>query len=342
MRVLVTGATGFVGGHTAKALSDAGHSIRVLVRDPARIETTLGQLGVEPGEHVVGDMTDADAVDRALDGCDAVVHAAAVVSLKRAQADEVARNNPLGARIVMDAALKRNLDPIVVVSSASALSARPGEELRVDDALRDGGSPYERSKADSAGLARRYQAEGAPITLTFPGGVVGPPVGSAFGETGAALAAHMKLGSLPTPTAAMPIVDVRDLAAIHVAVMEPGKGPRSYLCGGRTITMTELAPIYRELTGRRFPVVPIPGAAMRGIGRLNDALGRVFPLDTVITKEAMEHFTRWVGSDDEAIAKELGITYRPLASTLADTLRALYTAGLVSAKQVGALATDVR
>jgi nucleoside-diphosphate-sugar epimerase len=342
MRVLVTGATGFVGGHTARALSEAGHSLRVLVRDPARIDATLGPLGVQIYDHVVGDMTDSDAVERALEGCEAVVHCAAVVSLKRAQAEEVARVNPLGTRIVMDAAMKRDIDPIVVVSSASALKAHEGDRLRVDDPARASGSPYERSKAESVRLARQYQADGAPITLTFPGGVVGAPVGGAFGETGAALAAHMRLGSLPVPTAAMPIVDVRDVAAIHAALIEPGKGPRSYLCGGRTVTMTELAVIYRKLTGRRFPVLRVPGGAMRFTGRTLDALARVFPIDTVMTSEAMEHFTRWIGSDDEGIESELGITYRPLTTTLADTLRGLRAAGLVSARQIGRLATDAR
>src|SRR5689334_22931585 len=263
-------------------------------------------------------MTDADAVARALDGCDAVVHCAAVVSLKRAHAEEVARANPLGARNVMDAAIKRDADPIVIVSSASALQAKDGARLRVDDAVRSSGSPYERSKAESAQLARQYQADGAPITLTFPGGVVGPPVGGAFGETGAALVAHMKMGSLPVPNAAMPIVDVRDIAAIHAALMEPGKGPRSYLCGGRTVTMTELAVVYRDLTGRRFPVLPVPGSAMRVTGRALDALARVLPIDTVMTEEAMEHFTRWIGSEDEGIESELGVTYRPLDTTIAD------------------------
>jgi hypothetical protein len=81
---------------------------------------------------------------------------------------------------------------------------------------------------------------------------------------------------------------------------------------------------------------------MRFTGRTLDVLARVFPIDTVMTKEAMEHFTRWVGSDDEGIEKELGITYRPLVATVADTLRGLHAAGLVTATQIGRLATDER
>ena len=79
MRVLVTGGTGFVGGWSAKAIADAGHSVRFLVRNPARLETSIAQLGVDTTDYAVGDITDRDSTMRALDGCDAVVHSAAAV-----------------------------------------------------------------------------------------------------------------------------------------------------------------------------------------------------------------------------------------------------------------------
>ena len=71
MRVLLTGSTGMVGAHTAAALHRAGHELRLLVRDPGRIARALDPLGVPAPEHVTGDVTDAAAVERGLDGCDA-------------------------------------------------------------------------------------------------------------------------------------------------------------------------------------------------------------------------------------------------------------------------------
>ena len=77
MRVLVTGGTGFVGGWTAKAIADAGHAVRFLVRNPARLETSVAKLGVDVSDFAVGDIRDRESVRDALTGCDAVVHSAA-------------------------------------------------------------------------------------------------------------------------------------------------------------------------------------------------------------------------------------------------------------------------
>jgi nucleoside-diphosphate-sugar epimerase len=340
MRVLVTGATGFVGAYSSKALADAGHDVRVLVRDPARISSTVGNLGVEIRDHVVGDMTDAEAVARAVRGCDAVLHCAAVVSLKRERANEVRTANPLGARVVMDAALEQGLDPVVIVSSASALDATDSSVLKPDGPVRIGGGAYAASKAETAELVRRYQADGAPITVTFPGGVVGPAVSGSFGEAGEAVAANMKMGALPVATASLPFIDARDVGLVHAALMQKHRGPRSYLCGGHTVTTEELADCYRRVTGRRFPVLPVPASAMRFTGKALDALARVVPFDSIITEEAMIQYTTWRGSDDSRVVEELGISWRPLDVTLADTVRSLYVEGRITARQAGRIATS--
>jgi nucleoside-diphosphate-sugar epimerase len=79
LRVLVTGGTGFIGAWSAKAIVDAGHDVRLLVRDPGRIESTVGALVVGAPEIVTGDITDESSVAAGLGGCDAVVHCAALV-----------------------------------------------------------------------------------------------------------------------------------------------------------------------------------------------------------------------------------------------------------------------
>src|SRR4051794_39180617 len=86
MRVAVTGATGFVGAHTLGALVQDGHDVRVLVRDPERLVRAMAALELDPPDQVLGAMSDQGAVRDLLTGTDAVVHAAAVVSLDRRRA----------------------------------------------------------------------------------------------------------------------------------------------------------------------------------------------------------------------------------------------------------------
>jgi uncharacterized protein YbjT (DUF2867 family) len=133
------------------------------------------------------------------------------------------------------------------------------------------------------------------------------------------------------------IIDVRDLGRVHAAVMEPGHGPRRYLCGGHFLTMTELGEQYRRLTGRRFPVVPVPGVVMRASGHAVDVALRVLPVDSVITAEAMSVLTQWVPTDDRGL-DELGIRLRPVEETLADAICGLHAAGRLTDRQVGRLA----
>jgi len=338
MRVMVTGGTGFVGAHTVKALVDAGHEVTMLVRNPDRIDANVKPLGVGHLDYVVGDMTDSEAVGVAMEGCQAALHAAAVVGLDRRRAAEVLAANPRGCRVVMDAAIQRELDPIVYVSSTSALFTPGLTQLHAELPPAVVASAYGQSKAMAEQLVRERQAQGAPITITYPGGVMGPPAGDAVGEVAGGLLPQLKSGTVPLADASWSIIDVRDLARIHAGVMRPGQGPRRYMCAGTYITMNESARILRQITGRRFPVLPIPGAAFRGLGRVMDRVMQVAPIDSVFTLEAMTVLTRWVPSDDHLVHDELGVTYRDPAETYRSALEGLLAAGLVSRRQVGTLA----
>ena len=86
MRVLVTGGTGFTGSHTVRALLEAGHRVRLLVRDRAKLERVFGPDSPAADDHVVGDVTRREDVQRAMEGCDAVAHMAAVVDLRASNA----------------------------------------------------------------------------------------------------------------------------------------------------------------------------------------------------------------------------------------------------------------
>jgi nucleoside-diphosphate-sugar epimerase len=132
MKVLVTGATGLVGSHAVAALRKAGHEVRVLVRNEGRVQKALGPLGALDVEVVRGDVTNARIVRAGLTGCDAVVHAAALYTLDPRRSDEIQRTNVRGTEHVLGCARELGLDPIIHVSSISALL--PTEERLLERA----------------------------------------------------------------------------------------------------------------------------------------------------------------------------------------------------------------
>ncbi|HVW80557.1 MAG TPA: SDR family NAD(P)-dependent oxidoreductase [Mycobacteriales bacterium] len=342
MKVLVTGGTGFVGAHAVAALLAAGHDVRLLVRRPQRMATTLGAIGVDTAalDVVVGDMVDAEAVRRAVQGTDAVIHAAAVVAaLDRRHAEAALDVNVTGTRTVLDAAIEAGCDPVVHVSSIAAVFTPTGERLTADlPPIVTAANPYTRSKAIAEDLARQRQASGHPVVIVYPGGVCGPQVGELCGEAAAGFASILRLGFLALTDGGINVIDVRDLAAVLVAVLERGRGPRRYMAGGTLVTLPSLVEMFRRATGRRIPAMRTPGAVYRGLGTALDGVRRVIPFDSVFTAEAMQLLTRAMDTDDSAVHDDLGVSYRAASQTVEDTLRALYAAGRLSAKQVGALA----
>lgn len=305
----------------------AGHRVRFLVRDPARLVTSAAALALDTSDHVVGDITDAASVRRALDGCDAVIHAAAVVAVDPRRAEEMLATNLAGAQNVLGTAVELGLDPIVYVSSIAALFQQGARLLTPDLPVCGPSDAYGRSKARVEQYARDLQADGAPLAITYPGMIVGPPAGHQFGEAAQAVEAAVHLRGLPGRGAAWTMVDVREVATAHAALLEPGSGARRFMLGGPRIPIARIADMLATITGRRMGVYPVPDAALRLVGRLVDAIDRFLPFDTPISEAAMEYYTRMPDTDDRPSETELGVTYRDSAETLADTVAGLIAAG---------------
>ena len=326
MRILITGGTGFVGGWTAKVIADAGHSVRFLVRNPDRLQTSVAQLGVDVSDYAVGDIIDRVSVREALQGCDAVVHSAALVATDPRQTNEMLTTNMQGAQNVLGQAVELGLDPIVHVSSFTALF-RPGlETLTADLPVVGGADGYGTSKAQVEIYARGLQDAGAPVSITYPGMVLGPPVGNQYGEAGEGVRAALQMHAIPGRSAAWLIVDVRDLAAVHAALLEPGRGPRRYTAGGHRVPAADLANLLGQVAETPMVAVPIPDAALRVAGAVLDRAGRFLPFDTPFTSAGMQYYTQMPASDDSPSEKELGITYRDPRDTVTDTIDALRSA----------------
>jgi dihydroflavonol-4-reductase len=338
MRVLITGGTGYVGSHTVAALARTGHQVRVLARSPERIPAALAPLGVDDVETAIGDVTDAAAVERAFAGCDAVLHAASVFSMDPRRAEEMRTVNVRGTEVVPGSAHRSGIDPIVFVSSELALlPPADGAVLTPDSPVGQSGWPYCRSKADSELVARRYQALGAPVVSVMPAAVWGPQ-DPHFGE-GAALATNVLRNRYPiVMRGGMHIADVRDLAAVLAAVMEPGRGPRGYMVSGHYISLPDLIRTLAELSGRRIRFVILPRWFLAAFGRAADAVqGRL------TTRLPWQGEGIWVMNcaarcDDSKTRSELGLQPRPLRETMTDTVHWLAEVGHITPAQAGRLA----
>jgi dihydroflavonol-4-reductase len=345
MRVLVTGGTGFVGSHAVKALHAAGHDLRLMARNPARAEKQFADDGLAITdtdaaasiEIVQGDITDEASVRAAMIGCDAVVHAAAVVGIDGAKAVAASTTNERGARIVLGTAADLGLDPIVYISSVSALF-RPGGPvlLTADTPVAPATSPYAESKAACERYARQMQADGHPVVCIYPGGILGPDdPGLSEAMRAALIWRRLTMADL---NSGFPLVDVRDVAAVIAAAMQPGKGARRYLAGHYYIRWRDLGAMVAKVTGRPVRLPPMPGAVLRTLGRAGDVVRRVVPFSFPLSHEAMETATQMVPTDDQPTVDELGITFRPPEETLRDAYRWLYESGHLAAHWVPALA----
>lgn len=324
MHVFVTGATGFIGFHTVLALLASGHTVRLGVRNEAKMRSLYKTHGIDITDFALGEITDKQAIDTALEGCDAVVHTAAMVSLDANRADQMYHTNVTGTKLVIGGAVEKGIRSIVHVSSAAAVFNRFASVVDESLPLAEQNSAYGRSKADSERFVRKLISDGAPISITYPSGVLGPE-DPAMSEGNQGIAVFFNQTFVHT-SSGMQIIDVRDLASVHVALLEQGKSG-SYLVSGHFRSWDELGKLLDRVTKRKLRKLNIPGWLLRGLGAGVDRLSKHIHLDTPFTAEAAMYATQWVYIDDRKVREELPFSYRPLEDTLADTIRWLADAG---------------
>jgi nucleoside-diphosphate-sugar epimerase len=332
VNVLVTGATGFIGWHTAARLREAGHRVVVLARDRARAERILTPLGIADEDIVVGDMTDETAVARALDGCEAVVHAAAAVSVTRPGASDAFEDNIAGTHRVIGGACERGCHTVVFVSSLTAIFDHR-RDTTADSPLIASATRYGRSKAHSDAFVRELQERGQPVAIVYPSGVIGPD-DPGFSESVRAYRNFLK-GTLRTGGTSF--VDARDLARLLEGIVSEKRHGR-LVANGHYFSWDDLTKRIEQATGAVVPRLGIPAPLMRGIGRTLDVASRITGRTFPFSGEGIEIATRWRPIADSPEIGEMGIHWRPAEETLEDLFRWLLAAGRLPAKAVPRLA----
>ena len=322
MRVFLTGGTGFIGGHVARRLRDRGDDVRVLVRDLEK-GRALEALGCEL---VVGDLGDEPAIAAGLEGCDALIHNAAVyeVGIPASEHRAMYEANVLGTERVLRAALAAQTPKVVYVSTVGAFGDTHGEV--VDESYEHPGkeftSYYEQTKYEAHQIAKRLIAEeGLPCVIVQPGGVYGPDDHSAIGhQINQFLAGRMPM--IAFPELGMNMVHVEDVAAGILLALDKGVPGEAYVLGGEITTMRELIATVGRVVGKEPPKRAIPTPMLKAMTPVGGLVGKIMgqPPNLRELISSADGVTFWA-KHDKAIA-ELGYSPRGLEAGLRDTFAA--------------------
>lgn len=311
-RVLVTGATGFIGSHVVRALLARGDDVRVAVRASSPLDALEG-LEVE---RVVGDITDRAAMRRAARGMERAFHVAGTTNL-RMDAATVLRINAEGTRSVLEACLDAGVARVVHVSSVAAIGpARRGGALDERHVWTGPlGIPYADAKHAAEVEALRVAARGLEVVLACPAHVFG--VGDAR-RSSTDVVRRFLLRRIPAYVdGAICVVDVEDVAAGLLLCDERGAAGERYILGTRNYTWQRLFGELQHISGIEGPAVRLPVKAALALA---EASVRA-PGPTVVTPSEVRAAAHWWTYRSAKARRELGWVTRPHEETVAATVR---------------------
>lgn len=326
-RVLVTGASGFVGSAVARLLAERGAAVRVLVR-PTSPRINLDGL---PFEIAVGDMTDARAMDAALRDVRTLFHVAADYRLWAPDPNEIMRTNVNGTRVVMEAALARHVEKIVYTSSVATLSlsgadGSPADETSPLEEAQAIGA-YKRSKVAAERLVENMIAErGLPAVIVNPSTPIGPrdirptPTGRIVIEAARGrMPAYVDTG--------LNLVHVDDVAAGHLLACEHGRIGERYILGGDDIALGDMLAAIALLVGRRPPRWRLPRGPLYPLAVAAEAIARVTKKEPFLTVDGLKMARHRMFFSSAKARRELGYSARPSIEGLSSALDWFRAAG---------------
>ncbi|HTZ97515.1 MAG TPA: hopanoid-associated sugar epimerase [Terriglobales bacterium] len=305
MLAFVTGATGFVGSHVARALADQGTDVRLLVR----ASSDLRNIEDLKAERVVGDLRDPASIEKGMQGCDVVFHVAADYRLWVRDPNEMYRANVEGTRAILDAARKNRVQRVVYTSSVATMgftgNGHPADE-NSPVSLANMIGPYKRSKFMAEQVAMDAARAGMDVVVVNPT----TPVGERDIKptpTGRIVVDFLKKKFPAYVDTGLNLVDVAECARGHIAALEKGKSGERYILGGENLTLKQILDKLAAITGLPSPKVKVPYVVALVTGVVDEVVtGRMLGREPRATIDAVRMGRKKMFVTSAKAEKQLG------------------------------------
>ena len=315
MRVFITGATGFVGGHVARAYAAAGAELRLLTRSTSNL---AGLEGIA-AETVVGDLRWPEELRTALAGCDALVHVAADYRLWVTDPEVMYAANVGGTRDLLKLARELGITKVVYTSSVATMG------FRTDGTIVDEASPV--SEADMIGHYKRskFMAEREAMAAASAGQhvmILNPttPIGAADAKptpTGRIVVDFLNRNFPAYVETGLNLVDVAEVARMHVVALERGTPGARYILGGENLTLKQILDRLARLTGLPSPTMKVPHAVAMAFAFFDETVtGKLRGKEPRATVEAVRMGRKMMFASSAKAERELGFRVLPVQDAL--------------------------
>jgi dihydroflavonol-4-reductase len=314
MKVLVTGATGFIGFHVAKLLTEKDFQVSALVREGSDT-SALKAMGIELAS---GDVRDFSSIYKALKNCQQLYHLAADYRIWVNDPKPMYEINVQGTRNVMRAALKTGIEKIVYTSTVGVLAAcsngRPSDE-ETPVSIRDMVGPYKKSKFIAEKEVFGFIEKGTPVVIVNPTTPVGP-MDKKPTPTGKIIVDFLN-GKIPAYLdTGLNFVDVEDVASGHLLAAQHGRVGQRYILGNKNISLSKFFENLAGITGKKPPKVRLPYLPILLAAYANEALSRITNRYPRIPLTGVKMARKYMYFDCSKAVRELNMPQNPVEGAI--------------------------
>ncbi len=316
MLAFVTGATGFVGSHVARALAAQGADLRLLIRS----SSDLRNIQELRAEQVVGDLRDAVSLKKAVAGCDVVFHVAADYRLWVRDPQEMYRSNVEGTKAILEAARDSRVRRVVYTSSVATMGFQSNGHLANEESpvsLAHMIGPYKRSKFMAEEIAITAGKSGMDVVVVNPT----TPVGERDIKptpTGRIVVDFLKRKFPAYVDTGLNLVDVAECARGHVAALEKGRSGERYILGGENLTLKQILDKLAVITGLPSPKIKVPYIVALATGVVDQVVtGHIRNREPRATIDAVRMGRKKMFVSSAKAQRELGWKIVPVDGALA-------------------------